>query len=901
MRRHLPQFLAFATAWFGSIDLIAQISFTANNSLLPGNYGSPGCVVDMNGDHLDDVVRLNGSQLTISYQQSDGTFQHQSFLNTNSSGLWSMCAGDLDNNGYNDLCLGDGSHVEFLYANNDGSAYASHYIPDYIFSQRSTMADIDNDGWLDSFVCHDVDQSHPYRNDGTGWVTEDQTLIETIDLAGNYAAIWVDYDNDHDIDLYITKCRQGSSPGDPERVNALYQNDGTGVYTEVAAGANMNSGDQSWSTVFEDFDNDGDFDAFIVEHTGQNKFMLNNGDGTFTDIIATTGINANDLGAWESQGADFDNDGWIDIFSEVGGGMYRNNGDLTFTNISIATDEGGIGDLNNDGWLDYQLSNTIYFNNGGTNHWIKVELDGIFSNNNGIGSRLWLYTNGMVQTREIRSGQGFSHMNSLQAHFGIGTATSIDSLVIDWPSGVHTVIDAPAIDQLHIVPEADCTLAPITITVNGSTQLCPGESTQLLAPMGYDSYVWSNGSASDNITVSDGGNYSVAAFDLNGCVALSEMVTVQVITMEMPEVEVMGEEVICDGETVELVSSPGSSYLWSNGATTQSILVDATGIYSVSVEGICSTNDSDPVTITVEAAAALPVTSDVNIPTPGTATLNAVGDNIEWYAGEFDTAPVGSGNSWETPFLNANTSFWCEANMMHGGALESGGKPDNSGGGGLPSSGAWSWFDAYEPFTILSVKVYAVGDGMRTINLCDENGNVMQTVDVMMLDGEQVVPLNFEVPVGTDLSLRCPQNNMFRNNSGVSYPYAIGTVGELTGSFYGGSYYYYFYDWQVQKEMLLCPSERVEVLVTVGPVGVAENDLGSVQVFPVPATSELQVAGLPAGAELELIDASGRLVMRQLGTGSLVIMDLQRVLPGAYMLRMIDRSGVEVRRITVTR
>ena len=148
---------------------------------------------------------------------------------------WSIAAGDLDGNGYNDLVLGNGSRVSFVMANEDGTVYtedASH--TEYIFSQRSTMADIDNDGDLDSFVCHDVDLSHPYRNDGDGNMTLDQNLIETIDLPGNYAAIWVDYDNDGDSDMYLTKCRGGSSPGDPERDNAMYTNNGDGTFTENA-------------------------------------------------------------------------------------------------------------------------------------------------------------------------------------------------------------------------------------------------------------------------------------------------------------------------------------------------------------------------------------------------------------------------------------------------------------------------------------------------------------------------------------------------------------------------------------------------------------------------------------------------------------------------------------------
>ena len=207
-----------------SICLFGQVSFV-NQSNLIGNFSdSSECAVDMNGDNLDDYVRVSSNGIGIDYQQPDGTFESIMYsMAIQNVPNWSIAAGDLDGNGYNDLVLGNSSRVSFIMANEDGTEYtedASHN--EYIFSQRSTIADIDNDGDLDSFVCHDVDLSHPYRNDGNGNMTLDQDLIETVDLPGNYAAIWVDYDNDGDTDMYLTKCRGGSSPGDPERDNAMY-------------------------------------------------------------------------------------------------------------------------------------------------------------------------------------------------------------------------------------------------------------------------------------------------------------------------------------------------------------------------------------------------------------------------------------------------------------------------------------------------------------------------------------------------------------------------------------------------------------------------------------------------------------------------------------------------------
>jgi hypothetical protein len=181
--------------------------------------------------------------------------------------------------------------------------------------------------------------------------------------------------------------------------------------------------------------------------------MLNDGSGVFSDIIGTTGIDPNDLGAWENQSGDFDNNGFVDIFSELSNELYLNNGDLTFTGQSLNFDEGAIGDFNNDGFLDVVNDGNLYINDGNSNNWVKLGLQGIQSNRNGIGARVEIVGDWGNQMREVRSGQGFSHMNSLIAHFGIGTSTSIDQVIVHWPSGIVDILQNPDINTQHIIIE----------------------------------------------------------------------------------------------------------------------------------------------------------------------------------------------------------------------------------------------------------------------------------------------------------------------------------------------------------------------------------------------------------------------------------------------------------------
>ena len=450
--------LSLCTFLFGA-SLIAQVTFTNQNGLI-GNYSDYSEVAtDMNGDYLDDYVRVSESGIGIDYQLADHTF-NSVFITMPIQNVpdWSVAAGDIDGNGYNDLVMGNNSRVSFLFANDDGTGYTEDPKPEYIFSQRSTLADINNDGLLDSFVCHDVDLSHPYRNAGGQNMILDQTLMVTLDRPGNYAAIWVDYDNDGDSDMYLTKCRGGAPVGDPNRDNAMYTNNGDGTFTENALDIGMRDNAQSWATVFEDFDNDGDFDAFIVNHDFQNRLMQNDGTGMFTDVIDGSGINPTDLGAWENQSGDFNNDGFVDIFSEMSKELYLNNGDMTFTGQDLNFDEGGIGDFNNDGFLDVVNDGNLYINDGNSNNWVKVGLEGVDSNKNGIGARVKIVGDWGTQMREVRSGQGFSHMNSLLAHFGIGTSTTIETLIIEWPSGTVDVIQNPNINETHIIVEGSTIL-----------------------------------------------------------------------------------------------------------------------------------------------------------------------------------------------------------------------------------------------------------------------------------------------------------------------------------------------------------------------------------------------------------------------------------------------------------
>lgn len=448
---------------FSGVVAAQGITFSSQNF---GGTSGICCGVDMNGDYLDDIVTVNAPNITVYTQKATGGFDAHTYavagLTTNPG--WSIAAADYDKNGFTDLILGSQSRCALVKANADGTEYTQltgtgdmNNFNRNIFTQRTNFIDINNDGNLDLFACHDVDQSHVYRNDGAGNMIFDIPMFPTLDVGGNYASVWVDYDNDGDMDMYEAKCRGGAPEGDLQRINLLYTNNGDGTFTEDAALKGINDGAQSWSTAWADYDNDGDFDCLLSNISDENRLYLNNGDGTFTDIYASTGIEST-VGSWELQAADFNNDGWVDFLWQNNKQLWMNNGDMTFTGYNLGFSEGAIGDYNNDGFLDVQTGSKVWYNSGNPNKWLTVKLQGNTSNRNGIGARLELYGPWGKQIREIRSGEGFSHMSTLNAHFGIGTASEIEKLIVKWPSGTVDVIMNPSSNQNLVVVEGSSPL-----------------------------------------------------------------------------------------------------------------------------------------------------------------------------------------------------------------------------------------------------------------------------------------------------------------------------------------------------------------------------------------------------------------------------------------------------------
>ncbi len=465
------------------ISSYAQIDFQDRSDLLPDpnfySYLTKG-VSDINQDGIDDIVvsypnsfdrdaRDSMGMLKVLFSNAMGGFRSEIIGRANSRPQLSTTIADLNNDGKNDILTGgwyDGLHI---YLNQDSLFEVFSLTDTPIATQGCSFGDFDKDGWLDYVGTHDEGLNQIWINDGSGNLLPNNIIdfytMPSSDNSGNYGTCITDFDDDGDIDLYITKCSSHApdDPTDPRRINVLYENKGEGEYIETAEEWNLKLGDQSWTSEFFDFDNDGDLDCYVTNHKGPSKLLRNEDNQYFEDITEGTEL-ANVGNPWQCIARDFDNDGYSDLLiSGDSSYLFLNTGDGQFQKMDElfwldSLRSFALGDMNDDGFTDIYASyyfleaeniksDKLLLNQANENDYLKVRLEGILSNRSAVGAKLKLYHNQLgILVREIRSGESYGISNSLTASFGLGEEGQVDSLEVYWPSGAKSVIHQPEIN-----------------------------------------------------------------------------------------------------------------------------------------------------------------------------------------------------------------------------------------------------------------------------------------------------------------------------------------------------------------------------------------------------------------------------------------------------------------------
>ncbi|MBU1698937.1 MAG: VCBS repeat-containing protein [Candidatus Eisenbacteria bacterium] len=283
--------------------------------------------------------------------------------------------GDYDNDGDEDLYVANSPYVSNKLFRNDGGGVFTDVTTTLLgdmqgYAGGAVWGDYDNDGDIDLYIGNNGNNNNIlFRNNGDGSFSDATTWPINCGFYG-YRPTWVDYDNDGRIDLYVAFSGQA---------NKLYHNDGGGAFSDATIGPEGDTGNTAHAA-WSDYDNDGDMDLYLVEMGVPNK-MLRNDNGVFTDIT-TPPLSC--VGSHQACCGDYDNDGDQDIYLVDGNYgvpniLLRNDGNFAFTDITAAplddTDHCSMAtcvDVENDGDLDIYLINNqersrIYLNDGSGN------------------------------------------------------------------------------------------------------------------------------------------------------------------------------------------------------------------------------------------------------------------------------------------------------------------------------------------------------------------------------------------------------------------------------------------------------------------------------------------------------------------------------------------------------
>ncbi len=923
----------FLISCFVYSSVVGQFSFTQElNQIsdLSVSSGAPVAVSDMNGDGLDDIISLDDTRdLFISFQNQDGSFNVVDYPTIGSSN-WGMTVADVDNDGKYEIFTGGAYNgVHLVSFETDGTVDRSLLDGPDIFVQAVSYFDVNNDGFLDAIACHDDGPNAVYINNGSGdlsYMTGDLPFSKFTGVennSGNYGNVWSDVNGDGLMDYYIAKCRQGvTDPTDERRINQLWINNGDGTFTEDAARFNLDVGLLSWTTEFQDMDNDGDMDCLITNHDGPVQLFENINNESFVDITATSGINIIGIPI-QAVMRDFDNDGFVDVFVTGNEGwLYANNGDNTFTRLQTSVsglrgneNSFAVGDLNHDGFVDMiagygsgfngpspYTDDILWINNTNDNHWLAVELEGSVSNRGGVGARIELYGSWGMMVREVRAGESYGISHSLTQHFGIGDATSIDSIVVRWPSGEVDSYDSVSPDQFVKLREGNCITPPTNINIQGSTVFCTGEEVTLSAPAGFQ-YLWSTGATSQSITVSTSGVYNVEVRDGSDCSSTSVNVEVVVDPDESFELLPEGSLSVCEGDAVVIGNSLGEVVNWSTGVVSEELIVTASSTISAFAEGTCGQIESNAIEVDIIPNPDEP--SDLEFIFTGSeeVTVSATGTGISWYGDDNGNQFLGSGNQIVLDNIVGNTTVYAQSSSAEIGGIISGGEADHTGSSEFNSDGfnGIMLFYANDPLILRTVTVDTDTEGERIIELRDDYGNVLQSMTVNLPVGKSKVTLNFEVEEegSYNLSTNTSQNFMsFGHESPrlkrsatdfgaiLDYPYNIGNLLSIVNSNFGDGFYYYFYDWEVTENEKGCTSDLVPLDIFISSVSnLEDNNAISLQPNPSEGLFTLQYSEVNA-FNIRVLTLAGKELLQAENLTAEYDIDLSGYSSGVYILRM---------------
>ncbi|SHJ56669.1 Repeat domain-containing protein [Reichenbachiella agariperforans] len=385
---------------------------------------------DFNNDGYADLFLTNSIYLELYLNNGDGTFTdvttEMGIIDTNECinvvGLWF----DYNNDSFLDLYVSGVITVSScrgkLYRNNGGTSFTEVSeeagVKD---SGRSAWTaiplDVNEDGHQDFYIANDFGASNElYVNDGTGYFVDQAEAYGVSDkFMDGMGVAYADYDNDGSLDLYVTNINESS----------LFRNSG-GVFQNVSKEVDVFLTGWGWGCGFADFDHDLDMDLVVA-----NGYYNNDQDRYYENTLETGRMMFLDHSEQSAFGKSSISNG-LTVFD------YDNDGDL---DVLIGRTAGALG---------FYENQVISGGNEGGQNWVKIDLEGVKSNRDAIGTLVTLQAGGKMYKRYYQ-GAGLMMQNQIPVHFGLANIESIDEVVIAWTSGIiDRYDDVPVNSFIHV-------------------------------------------------------------------------------------------------------------------------------------------------------------------------------------------------------------------------------------------------------------------------------------------------------------------------------------------------------------------------------------------------------------------------------------------------------------------
>lgn len=566
---------------------------------------------DFDNDGWDDLTFLRYNESIKFYRNNQGTFEliDLDIYDTGEAkhALWV----DYDNDGQNDLFVTFFNGPVKLYKNTGNLNFVD-------FTQQAGLAglwganhsmsfgDYNMDGFLDLFIgrySYEEDNSLYseknvlMRNNGNGTFMDPHITQIDVGINQTLANTWIDYNKDGLPDLYVVTDRHYFN-------NNLFENLGGDNFVDVApsTGSIADNTDGMTSTV-GDFDNDGDLDIFITNIGIEDscRLLVNNNNSNFTESAAFYNV-ANMESTWGASWIDADNDGNLDLMvvsqfdtPDPRNYLYMNqNGNgfvespQNFQSNAVADSRGiANGDINNDGKTDCVVGNTLEYdsflwqNTGSGGNYIKMTLHGTISNKMAIGSWIAMYAGGICYSHYTKCGENYLGQNSQHLIFGLGQSNIIDSIIVKYTSGIIDKYYNINVNQAYHFYEGE--IYQNQISYSSALSFCSGDSVILNAGI-FDSYLWSNGSTEQFLTVTQSGTYWVDVTETSGFVTSSDTLFINVA--DAPQISINAENTSCsdaaDGSIILDIVNQASNYTvqWNQGLQGDTLLNLLPGSYT---------------------------------------------------------------------------------------------------------------------------------------------------------------------------------------------------------------------------------------------------------------------------------------------------------------------------------